>query len=76
MADPATLTVQVSEQALARLEALAAQTGQSASDLVDEALTNYLDLHEWQVAAIDDPGLLRECVVDAIEELVKAGSVA
>jgi len=46
------LTVQVSRQAVARIEALAAKTGQSTSDLVCEALANYLDYREWKAAAI------------------------
>jgi predicted transcriptional regulator len=52
VADSATLTIQVPERSLARLQALAAQTGQSAADLVGEALEAYLDLQEWQTAAI------------------------
>ncbi|HZO29125.1 MAG TPA: ribbon-helix-helix protein, CopG family [Chloroflexota bacterium] len=46
------LTIQVPKQALARIESLAAQTGQTTSDLVGEALANYLDYQEWKAAAI------------------------
>ena len=55
MAESATLTemtVQVPKQALARIEALAAQTGQSTSELVGEALVAFLDYQEWKIAAI------------------------
>jgi predicted transcriptional regulator len=48
----ADLTVQVPKQALARIEALAEQTGQSTSDLVREALAAYLDYQEWKTASI------------------------
>ena len=57
MVDSATLTevtVRVPKQALARIEALAAQTGQSTSDLMGEALANYLDYQEWKSAAIKE----------------------
>lgn len=54
MAETATLNVQVLQEALDRLEALAAQTGQSTSDLVGEALAIYLDLHDWQVRVVDE----------------------
>jgi predicted transcriptional regulator len=52
VADGATLTIQVPEQSLARLQALAAKTGQSETDLIGEALEAYLDLQDWQAAAI------------------------
>ena len=35
-----------------RLEKLADSTGRSRSFLAAEALTNYLDVNEWQVAGI------------------------
>ena len=55
MADVATtLTVQVSEAALARLKDLAARRELSPADLVGEALDAYLDLQDWQVAAIEE----------------------
>jgi RHH-type rel operon transcriptional repressor/antitoxin RelB len=46
------LTVRVPKRALARIEALAAQTGQSTSHLVGEALAAYLDYQDWKIAAI------------------------
>jgi RHH-type transcriptional regulator, rel operon repressor / antitoxin RelB len=55
--DSATLTdmtVRVPKQAVARIEALAAKSGQSTSDLVGEALANYLEYREWKAAAIAD----------------------
>ena len=54
MADTPTLTIQMTEQSLARLQALAAQTGQSPADVAGEAVEAYLDLQEWQVAAIGE----------------------
>jgi predicted transcriptional regulator len=52
VADGAALTIQVPERSLARLQALAAQTGQTEAALVGEALEAYLDLQEWQAAAV------------------------
>jgi predicted transcriptional regulator len=54
MTDVPTLTIQVPERSFARLQALAAHTGQSETDLVGEALEAYLDLQEWQVAGIKE----------------------
>jgi RHH-type transcriptional regulator, rel operon repressor / antitoxin RelB len=47
-----TLSIRVDETAKARLQALAESTGRSSSFLAAEALDTYLDLQEWQVAAI------------------------
>jgi predicted transcriptional regulator len=47
-----TLTVRVENADKERLEALAASTGRSRSFLAAEAISAYLDVNEWQVAAI------------------------
>jgi RHH-type transcriptional regulator, rel operon repressor / antitoxin RelB len=46
------LTIQVPEQALARLKAIGARTGQSTSELLGEALAAYLEHQEWMDGAI------------------------
>lgn len=70
MVESATLTevtVQVSKGALAQIEALAAQTGQSTSDLIGEALTNYLDYQDWKAAAIAEAIAEKDAGVSSIE---------
>jgi RHH-type rel operon transcriptional repressor/antitoxin RelB len=47
-----TFTVRVETQTKKRLERLAKSTGRSRSFLAAEALNDYLDLNEWQVAGI------------------------
>jgi predicted transcriptional regulator len=47
-----TLTIQLPDRSHARLQALAARTGQTETDLMGEALEAYLDLQEWQATAI------------------------
>ena len=47
-----TFTVRVSAGAKRRLERLAKNTGRSRSFLAAEAINEYLDLNEWQVAGI------------------------
>jgi RHH-type transcriptional regulator, rel operon repressor / antitoxin RelB len=47
-----TFTVRVESQTKKRLERLAKSTGRSRSFLAAEALNDYLDLNEWQVAGI------------------------
>jgi RHH-type transcriptional regulator, rel operon repressor / antitoxin RelB len=47
-----TLTVRVDSGAKKRLEKLAKSTGRSRSFLAAEAINEYLDLNEWQVAGI------------------------
>jgi len=49
-----TLSIRVDETAKKRLQALAASTGRSSSYLAAEAIDNYLQLQEWQIAAIQD----------------------
>ena len=53
------MTVRVPVRLKQRLAALAESTDRSASFLAAEALESYVDLNEWQVAAI------REGVADA-----------
>lgn len=47
-----TFTVRVDETTKERLEKLARQTGRSRSFLAAEAIQDYLDINEWQVAGI------------------------
>jgi RHH-type transcriptional regulator, rel operon repressor / antitoxin RelB len=46
-----TLTVQVDLAVKKRLEKLAKSTGRSGSLLAAEAISEYLDVNEWQIAA-------------------------
>jgi RHH-type rel operon transcriptional repressor/antitoxin RelB len=48
----ATFTVRVDAAAKKRLEKLAKNTGRSRSFLAAEAINEYLDVNEWQVAGI------------------------
>ena len=48
----ATFTVRVDSAAKKRLEKLAKSTGRSRSFLAAEAINEYLDVNEWQVAGI------------------------
>ena len=48
----ATFTVRVDAAAKKRLERLAKSTGRSRSFLAAEAIHEYLDVNEWQVAGI------------------------
>ena len=47
-----TFTVRVETDVKKRLEKLAKSTGRSRSFLAAEALTEYLDVNEWQVAGV------------------------
>jgi RHH-type rel operon transcriptional repressor/antitoxin RelB len=47
-----TFTVRVDAAAKKRLERLAKNTGRSRSFLAGEAINEYLDVNEWQVAGI------------------------
>jgi RHH-type transcriptional regulator, rel operon repressor / antitoxin RelB len=48
----ATFTVRVDATAKKRLEKLAKSTGRSRSFLAAEAINEYLDVNEWQVAGV------------------------
>jgi RHH-type transcriptional regulator, rel operon repressor / antitoxin RelB len=50
-----TFTVRVDADAKERLERLAKSTGRSRSFLAAEAINQYLDVNEWQVAGIKQP---------------------
>lgn len=50
----ATFTVRVDTAAKKRLEKLAKSTGRSRSFLAAEAISEYLDVNEWQVAGIKE----------------------
>jgi predicted transcriptional regulator len=54
VAESATLTIRVPRAQLERLDALANATKRSKSFLAGEALTTFLDLQEWQIAAVRD----------------------
>jgi RHH-type rel operon transcriptional repressor/antitoxin RelB len=47
-----TITVRIDGSAKKRLEKLAKSTGRSRSFLAAEAINDYLELNEWQVAGI------------------------
>ena len=47
-----TFTVRVDSTAKKRLEKLAKNTGRSRSFLAAEAINEYLDVNEWQVAGV------------------------
>jgi len=47
-----TFTVRVDSAAKKRLERLAKSTGRSRSFLAAEAINEYLDVNEWQVAGV------------------------
>lgn len=47
-----TFTIRVDSAAKKRLERLAKSTGRSRSFLAAEAINEYLDVNEWQVAGI------------------------
>ena len=48
-----TFTIRTDASQVSRLEALAKSTGRSRSFLAADAISAYLDLHEWQVAGIE-----------------------
>jgi RHH-type rel operon transcriptional repressor/antitoxin RelB len=48
-----TFTVRVDQSVKKRLEKLAENTGRSRSYLAAEAINEYLDVNEWQVAGIN-----------------------
>ena len=47
-----TVSVRIDQASKKRLEKLAKSTGRSRSFLAAEAINDYLDLNEWQVAGI------------------------
>jgi predicted transcriptional regulator len=47
-----TFTVRIESEVKKRLEKLARSTGRSRSFLAAEALNDYLDVNEWQVAGV------------------------
>jgi len=50
-----TLTVRIDAAAKERLEKLAETTGRSRSFLAADAINQYLEVNEWQVAGIKQP---------------------
>ena len=75
MASTTTFTVRVDESVKERLEKLAERTGRSRSFLAAEAINEYLDLNEWQVAGIKEAmasmdrgeGIAHEAVKEWVE---------
>ena len=68
----ATFTVRVDATTKKRLEGLAKNTGRSRSHLAAEAINEYLDVNEWQVAGIkaaieevDHEGTIPDAEVEA-----------
>lgn len=49
-----TFTVRIEPEVKKRLEKLAKSTGRSRSFLAAEALSEYLDVNEWQVAGVKE----------------------
>jgi predicted transcriptional regulator len=49
-----TFTVRVEDSVKERLEKLAERTGRSRSFLAAEAISEYLDVNEWQIAGINE----------------------
>ena len=70
-----TFTLRLDAAAKARLEQLAKSTGRSRSFLAAEAINEYLDVNEWQVAGIrqaiasldEDQGVTHDAVLDWVE---------
>jgi RHH-type transcriptional regulator, rel operon repressor / antitoxin RelB len=54
MGDTATLTVRLSKEAKAKLEALAESTSRSQNYLAAEAIAAYVDENAWQIEAIQE----------------------
>lgn len=52
MVSTSILTVRIDESVRQRLEKLASATDRSKSYVAAQAINDYLDLHEWQVAQI------------------------
>jgi RHH-type rel operon transcriptional repressor/antitoxin RelB len=52
--DTETLTIRVPKSVLDELRSQAERTGRDVDELAGEALAAYLDLQEWQIAAIDE----------------------
>ena len=48
------ISLRISEDTKHRLDRLAGSTKRSRSFLASEALNEYLERHEWQIAAIDE----------------------
>lgn len=53
MSDSTTLTFRIDSATKARLEKLAERTRRSKSFLANEAVENFLEVQEWQIAGIE-----------------------
>ena len=78
MSRPSELTLQLRPEILASLDELAGVTERSRAELVEEALTQYLDVQRWQVegirAAIEEadqgePGISHQRVAEWLDSL-------
>ena len=67
-ASSALISVRVPISVAQRLESLATSVERSKSYLAAEAIEEYLDIHEWQVQAIQDG--LKEIAQDAVIDFV------
>ena len=54
MAHGQALTIQLHPDLGERLDALAGRTGRTTAELAEEAITEYLSVQEWQIAAIEE----------------------
>ena len=54
MTDGQTLTIRLEAELGERLDALANRTGRTPAELAEEAVAEYLDIQEWQIAAIEE----------------------
>ena len=66
-----TFTVRVDADAKERLERLAKSTGRSRSFLAAEAIYQYLEVNEWQVAGIKQAIASLDCGEGVAHEQVK-----
>src|SRR5258706_13187977 len=70
-----TFTVRVETEVKRRLEKLAKSTGRSRSVLAAEALNEYLDVNEWQVAGVRQAMASLDHGESIPHEQVKRGSI-
>lgn len=54
MAQSCTITIQLPEESMTRLDVLAKETSHTRADIAAQAVLQYLDVQDWQVQAIQD----------------------
>ncbi len=54
MTQTSTLTIQLADESMNRLEMLSRETSNSSADLATKAVEQYLDVQEWQIQAIQE----------------------